>query len=148
MTDHTYEVSVRWTGDRGTGTSGYRDYGRDHDVTAPGKHAISGSADPAFRGDRDRWNPEEMLLGALAQCHMMSYLYVAVQQGFTVLDYTDTATASLDVTAEREITNALRERAATTTLVIIAHRRSALAICDRIFDLRDGRFTSSDAECA
>ena len=97
MTDHTYEVSVRWTGDRGTGTSGYRDYGRDHDVTAPGKHPIAGSADPAFRGDRDRWNPEEMLLGALAQCHMMSFLYVAVQRGFTVVDYEDTATASLDV---------------------------------------------------
>ena len=97
MTDHTYEVSVRWTGDRGTGTSGYRDYGRDHDVTADGKHPIAGSADPAFRGDRDRWNPEELLLGALAQCHMMSYLYVAVQRGFTVVEYTDTATASLDV---------------------------------------------------
>jgi len=97
VTDHTYEVSVRWTGDRGTGTSGYRDYGRDHDVTADGKHPIAGSADPAFRGDRDRWNPEELLLGALAQCHMMSYLYVAVQRGFTVVEYTDTATASLDV---------------------------------------------------
>lgn len=97
MTDHTYEVSVRWTGDRGTGTSGYREYGRDHDVSAVGKADIAGSADPAFRGDRDRWNPEELLLAALAQCHMMSYLYVAVQQGFTVVDYRDTATASLDV---------------------------------------------------
>ncbi|NUU28876.1 OsmC family peroxiredoxin [Curtobacterium albidum] len=97
VSDHSYEVSVHWTGNRGTGTSGYRDYGRDHDVSAAGKPSIPGSADPTFRGDADRWNPEEMLLGALAQCHMMSYLYVAVQQGFTVLDYTDTATASLDV---------------------------------------------------
>lgn len=97
MTDHSYEVSVRWTGDRGTGTSGYRDYGRDHDVTAAGKADIAGSADPTFRGDRDRWNPEELVLAALAQCHMLSYLHVAVTQGFTVVDYEDSATASLNL---------------------------------------------------
>lgn len=97
MTDHSYEVSVHWTGDRGTGTSGYRDYGRDHDVSADGKADIAGSADPTFRGDRDRWNPEEMVLAALAQCHMLSYLHVAVTQGFTVVDYEDHATAALNL---------------------------------------------------
>ncbi|MDM7885366.1 OsmC family protein [Curtobacterium sp. RHCKG23] len=97
MTDHSYEVAVRWTGDRGTGTSGYRDYGRDHTISAAGKQDVAGSADPAFRGDRDRWNPEELVLAALAQCHMMSYLYVAVQRGFTVVDYQDSASTSLDV---------------------------------------------------
>jgi len=60
----------------------------------------------------------------------------------------DEATASLDVTAEREITSALHELAGATTLVIIAHRRSALAGCDRVFHLRDGRFTSESVECA
>ena len=60
----------------------------------------------------------------------------------------DEATASLDVTAEREITSALHERAGSMTLVIIAHRRSALAGCDRVFHLRDGRFTSENVECA
>ncbi|NII39618.1 organic hydroperoxide reductase OsmC/OhrA [Curtobacterium flaccumfaciens] len=96
MTDHSYEVSVRWTGDRGTGTSGYRDYGRDHVISATGKHDVLGSADPTFRGDRDRWNPEEMVLAALSQCHMLSYLYVATTLGITVVDYQDRATASLD----------------------------------------------------
>ncbi len=60
----------------------------------------------------------------------------------------DEATASLDVTAEREITSALHEHLGSMTLVIIAHRRSALAGCDRVFDLRDGRFTSENVECA
>ena len=96
MHDHTYQVSVDWTGDRGTGTSGYREYGRDHVVSAAGKHDLAGSADPTFRGDRDRWNPEELLTAALAQCHMLSYLHVAVTQGFTVLAYEDTATATLN----------------------------------------------------
>ncbi len=60
----------------------------------------------------------------------------------------DEATASLDVTAEREMTSALHEMAGSMTLVIIAHRRSALAGCVRIFHLRDGRFTSENVECA
>ncbi|MBA8990518.1 organic hydroperoxide reductase OsmC/OhrA [Curtobacterium pusillum] len=97
MTDHSYEVCVRWTGNHGTGTSGYREYGRDHDVLAAGKADIAGSADPTFRGDRDRWNPEELVVAALAQCHMLSYLHVAVTQGFTVVDYEDRATASLNL---------------------------------------------------
>jgi organic hydroperoxide reductase OsmC/OhrA len=97
VSDHSYEVSVHWTGDRGTGTSGYRDYGRDHDVRAAGKHDIEGSADPTFRGDRDRWNPEELVVASLAQCHMLSYLHVAVTEGFTVVDYEDRATASLNL---------------------------------------------------
>ncbi|KQO64703.1 OsmC family protein [Curtobacterium sp. Leaf261] len=100
MLDHHYEVTLRWTGNRGTGTSGYRDYDRDHVVSAAGKPDVVGSADPAFRGDRSRWNPEEMLVAALSQCHMMSYLYVATLQGFTVVEYEDRATADLDVHAD------------------------------------------------
>jgi ABC-type bacteriocin/lantibiotic exporter with double-glycine peptidase domain len=60
----------------------------------------------------------------------------------------DEATASLDVKAEREITSALHEHAGSTTLVIIAHRRSALAGCDHVFHVRDGHFTSENIECA
>jgi HlyD family secretion protein len=60
----------------------------------------------------------------------------------------DEATASLDIMAEHEMTSALHEHAGSMTLVIIAHRRSALAGCDRVFHLRDGRFTSENVECA
>lgn len=31
---HTYEVAVEWTGNRGTDTSDYRAYGRDHTISA------------------------------------------------------------------------------------------------------------------
>jgi organic hydroperoxide reductase OsmC/OhrA len=92
---HSYTVTVEWLGNRGTGTSGYRDYGRGHLVTASGKHAIEGSADRTFHGDADRWNPEEMLLAALSQCHMLSYLHVAVLHGVVVTGYSDEATGTL-----------------------------------------------------
>jgi len=90
--DHHYAVEVEWLGNRGTGTSGYREYSRTNAVTAPGKtHAIEGSADRAFHGEAERWNPEELLLAALSQCHMLSYLHVAVQHGIVVTDYRDSA---------------------------------------------------------
>ncbi|WP_403020154.1 OsmC family protein [Salinibacterium sp. GXW1014] len=89
--EHRYAVTVEWTGNRGSGTSHYRAYGRDHVVGAAGKHDIEGSSDRTFHGDADRWNPEEMLLAALSQCHMLSYLHVASAAGVIVTAYTDAA---------------------------------------------------------
>jgi len=94
--DHHYSVQVRWQGDRGTGTSGYRDYSRAHLVTAEGNaHPIEGSSDKPFHGDAERWNPEELLLAALSQCHMLSYLHVAVKRGIVVTGYEDDAVGTM-----------------------------------------------------
>lgn len=92
MTDHHYRLEVRWQGNRGSGTSGYRDYGREVLLEAAGKPAIAGSADVPFRGSADRWNPEELLVAALSQCHLLSYLHMAVTAGVVVTDYTDSPT--------------------------------------------------------
>ncbi|APF39993.1 OsmC family protein [Neomicrococcus aestuarii] len=113
LSEHHFELTVEWTGNNGTGTSGYRDYSRIHEITAEGPGSINGSAARPFRGDTDRWNPEQLLLAALTQCHMLSYLHVAVQNGVVVTGYTDTATAQLHVNSDGsgEITHAtLRPR--------------------------------------
>ena len=86
---HRYDLAMTWTGNRGTGTSGYRDYGRDHEVRADGRPAIEGSADRVFHGDKTRWNPELELVAALSQCHMLSYLYVCTTAGVVVTAYDD-----------------------------------------------------------
>jgi organic hydroperoxide reductase OsmC/OhrA len=88
---HSYEISVAWTGNRGTGTSGYRAYERAHDVTAEGRPVIAASSDPLFRGDPGRWNPELELVAALAQCHMLWYLHLCAAAGVIVTSYTDDA---------------------------------------------------------
>lgn len=94
--DHHYQVTMVWQGDLGTGTSGYRDYSRVNEVTAVGKtHAIAGSSDRTFHGDRERWNPEELLLAALSQCHMLSYLHVATKHGIVVTAYEDAAVGTM-----------------------------------------------------
>ncbi|KQM84006.1 OsmC family protein [Agromyces sp. Leaf222] len=94
--EHAYAIEVEWTGARDAGTTGYRAYGRDHVVRAAGKaHDLAGSSDRVFHGDADRWNPEELLLAALSQCHMLSYLHVATLHGVVVTGYTDAATGVL-----------------------------------------------------
>ena len=98
--EHHFAVGLDWTGNRGTGTSGYREYGRDNVLRAEGKHDIAGSSDRAFFGDTDRWNPEELLIGALAQCHLLSYLHVAASNGIIVVGYTDAATGVMEQTAD------------------------------------------------
>jgi organic hydroperoxide reductase OsmC/OhrA len=88
---HTYQTVVTWTGNRGTGTSGYRDYARDNEVAADGAPIIAGSSDPAFRGDRSRWNPEQLLVASLSQCHMLWYLHLCAVGGVVVIEYVDHA---------------------------------------------------------
>jgi organic hydroperoxide reductase OsmC/OhrA len=96
--EHHFAVSVDWTGNRGSGTSDYRSYGRENVIASTGKHDISGSSDRAFRGDPERWNPEELLIAALAECHLLSYLHVAATNGIVVEDYTDAATGTMEQT--------------------------------------------------
>lgn len=93
--EHAYAIEVSWTGNRGTGTSGYRAYARDHRISAAGKPAIEGSADPAFRGDAERYNPEELLLASLSACHMLWYLHLCADAGIVVTAYRDAATATM-----------------------------------------------------
>lgn len=89
--DHAYSVTVRWQGNTGTGTSAYRAYERSHTVQADGKPAVPCSSDPAFRGDRTRYNPEELLVASLSSCHMLWYLHLASVEGIVVQAYEDIA---------------------------------------------------------
>jgi len=96
--DHHFAVAVEWTGNRGTGTSDYRAYGRETVVAATGKLSIDGSAARVFHGNADRWNPEELLIAALSECHLLSYLHVAASHGVVVVDYADDATGTMQQT--------------------------------------------------
>jgi len=89
--EHSYRTTVSWTGNTGTGTASYRGYKRDHEIAAEGKPAIPGSSDPAFLGDRSRWNPEEMLVASLSTCHQLWYLHLCADAGIVVTAYEDRA---------------------------------------------------------
>jgi organic hydroperoxide reductase OsmC/OhrA len=97
---HRYEVQVTWTGNLGEGTASYRAYARDHESRADSRPVLAGSSDPSFRGDPERWDPERLLVAALSQCHLLSYLHVCAVEDVVVLSYEDRATGVMEEEAE------------------------------------------------
>jgi organic hydroperoxide reductase OsmC/OhrA len=98
--NHLYRTTVRWTGNLGTGTSGYREYHRKHVIEAPSKPVLLGSSDPQFHGDADRYNPEELLVASLSACHMLWYLHLCANAGVVVVDYVDQADGVMETDAD------------------------------------------------
>ncbi|MBN8706934.1 MAG: OsmC family protein [Bacteroidetes bacterium] len=98
--NHQYKVTIEWTGNTGTGTTNYRGYERSHDIRIDNKPDISASSDPAFRGDRIKHNPEELLVASLSSCHMLWYLHLCSEAGVIVVDYEDQATGIMSETAD------------------------------------------------
>lgn len=94
--EHKYAVKVTWIGNRGTGTSAYTAYGRQHTISAGTKPDIPGSSDPAFRGDADRWNPEDLLVAAASACHKLWYLHLCAEAGIAVMSYEDQAEGTMN----------------------------------------------------
>jgi organic hydroperoxide reductase OsmC/OhrA len=92
---HTYRVTVEWTGNRGPGTPNHGGYSRDHIIAAGTKQPIAGSSDPAFRGDPARWNPEDLLLASISACHKLWYLGLCAGAGISVVSYRDEAEATM-----------------------------------------------------
>lgn len=92
---HAYAVEVEWTGAGADGTRTVRSYTRDHVIRIEGLPDILGSSDPTFRGDRTRHNPEQLLLAALVQCHMLSYLHQAAMRGIVVTAYRDAGSGTM-----------------------------------------------------
>lgn len=94
---HRYQVTVEWTGNDGDGTATYRSYRRDHEVRLDGHPTIAGSADPTFRGTARRWNPEQLLVASLSQCHMLMYLHLAADAAVVVEAYRDTPVGEMEL---------------------------------------------------
>lgn len=86
---HAYPARVVWTGNRGEGTQHYKGYDRTWDLALAGKPVISCSNDPVLGGDPAKYNPEDMLVAALASCHMLWYLHLSSSAGVTVVAYED-----------------------------------------------------------
>ena len=90
MKEHHYTIKMEWTGNQGQGTLNYRSYSRDHVISEEGKtQHILGSSDPSFRGDKVRYNPEELFLSSLSSCHMLWFLHLCSVNKIVVVDYVD-----------------------------------------------------------
>jgi organic hydroperoxide reductase OsmC/OhrA len=98
---HRYSITLKWTGNTGTGTSSYKGYERAHEISAGAqKPAIPGSSDPSFRGDPARWNPEELLVASLSACHQLWYLHLCSDAKIVVTSYVDHAEGFMEESAD------------------------------------------------
>jgi organic hydroperoxide reductase OsmC/OhrA len=134
--EHHYRVTTTWTGNLGSGTSDYRAYSRDHEITIAGKSApLPGSSDSAFRGDPARYTPEELLVASLSACHMLWFLHLCADAGIVVTEYEDAASGRMSEHADgsAEFTLViLRPRAVITDSARIA---DAMALHPRAHEL-------------
>ncbi|HTB05650.1 MAG TPA: OsmC family protein [Bacteroidia bacterium] len=92
---HYYTAIINWKGNLGQGTKEYRGYSRNHEALIASKPTIALSSDPAFRGDKARHNPEELLVISISSCHMLWYLHLCAVAGVVVTDYSDTPVGTL-----------------------------------------------------
>lgn len=97
---HQYKTTIEWTGNNGTGTDNYKNYERNHKIIIDNKTEIFGSSDVAFRGDKTKHNPEDLLVSSLSACHMLWYLHLCSEAGVVVLEYKDNATGIMLETSE------------------------------------------------
>jgi len=133
---HTYRITNRWTGNLGTGTSHYRAYSRNFELEGESKLlAVPCSSDPYFRGDRTRYNTEELLVGLLSGCHMLWVLHLCADAGIVVTEYSD---APLGEMAERSDGGGEFVRAILQPRMVItdpARIEEVLALHDRAHEL-------------
>jgi organic hydroperoxide reductase OsmC/OhrA len=94
---HEYRTTLLWTGASAGPTRSYQSYSREYEFQSPGKPAVRGSADAHFRGDASLYNPEDLLVIALATCHLLSYLAECARAGVEVVSYEDEALGTMTV---------------------------------------------------
>jgi organic hydroperoxide reductase OsmC/OhrA len=92
---HVFEATVRWPADPAQALPPDPAFSRNSVLACPGHPPVAGSSPTVFGGDATRYNPEELVTMALAQCHMLTYLALAAKRRVAVLAYEDRATAVL-----------------------------------------------------
>jgi organic hydroperoxide reductase OsmC/OhrA len=92
---HEFSAALRWPADPAQAKPPEANFSRNNILLTEGKAEIPGSAPSIYGGDASRYNPEELLIMALAHCHMLTYLAIAAKKRMTVLAYEDRATGTL-----------------------------------------------------
>ena len=73
-----------------------RTYSRNHSITLNGGQTVAVSASVDFKGDPMHADPEQLMVSALASCHMLTLLAIAEGQGYRVEEYRDNAVGYLE----------------------------------------------------
>jgi organic hydroperoxide reductase OsmC/OhrA len=91
MSEH--KAMIRWRGNGPDFLKGK--YSREHTWTFDGGASVPASASPAVVpapwSNPAHVDPEEAFVASLASCHLLTFLYLAGQQGFQIDSYDDEA---------------------------------------------------------
>jgi peroxiredoxin-like protein len=87
MSEHS--IQLEWTAAPHSQKGGT--YNRDHRVIISPTLTILVSAAPDYLGNESLADPEQLLVNALASCHMLYFLAICEGSGYTVETYTDNA---------------------------------------------------------
>ena len=86
---HEYRTTCRW---QGSTAVGYDAYDRTHSgATDPPTTVLALSSDPAFGGNPQLLDPEQLFVLAASSCQLLSFLAVAARARIDVLEYEDAA---------------------------------------------------------
>jgi organic hydroperoxide reductase OsmC/OhrA len=130
MKKHSFRVQITWTGNNGTGTSGYRAYSRNHIISDINKPDIQGSSDVVFRGEAERYNPEQLFVASISGCHMLWFLHLCADNGVVVSSYSDNP---VGIMTETEDGGGKFTEVTLNPHVVVAEK-SMLAHVDRLHD--------------
>lgn len=93
--NHDFDIRLRWHKTPASAREIGGEYSHESIVTSDKHSALVVSAAEGFGGDTRLWNPEELLMAAIAQCHMLSFLYAAHEAGIEIVDYVDETTGTM-----------------------------------------------------
>ena len=71
--EHSYSINISWTGNTGTGTSGYRNYLRDHENLCAGQSSDCWFIRPGISRRQDA-----LQSGGVISCHTLGLSYALV----------------------------------------------------------------------
>jgi organic hydroperoxide reductase OsmC/OhrA len=79
-----YATAVRWTGDKtGEASSGERPL-------------LKFSSPPEFRGKPGLWTPEDLFVGAVEMCQLLTFMALAKRADIEILSYESNASGTLE----------------------------------------------------
>jgi organic hydroperoxide reductase OsmC/OhrA len=83
-----FETSATWKG------------GQSVEVASAGKPAHSIMPPPEFGGEDGHWTPEDLLIGAVESCLLLTTLHMVKTMSINLVSYSSSASGELEKTAE------------------------------------------------
>lgn len=80
----TYRTFTEWVG------------GRASTFSSAGKPTFRVSSPPEFRGERNVWTPEDLFVGAIETCLLMTFISIAQKRGLEIDAYYSESTGLLE----------------------------------------------------